>query len=188
MNNSYVLKILTQNHSQEILSLNKQISDNPQTKQFLSPLRVEVLNYCLSEFGFSLGVFSNCCLIGYRLVYFPKHETDIFLNFDADLKVKMDISINNLGLHQLARFAGTAVHKDYRQQGLANQLITKAMKMIKKREYRWILVTCHPQNKTSLHILEKFGFYPIGAIEKDSDRYRTILLCNLDNLAKISMR
>ncbi len=183
--NSYSFQFLTPQHRLAVLSLNQHIVDDPQTTFFMEPLRKEILNFCLNESsGFGIGIFAGDSLIGYRLIYFPHTKSEVFLNFQGP-QYKIDLRLPPKEINRSARFAGIAIHQDYRGKGLGNRLMAEAIEVIRQKNYQWIIVTCHPSNHPSLHLLKKFGFYPTDSIKKENGRDRILLLCELNKSARI---
>lgn len=58
------------------------------------------------------------------------------------------------------------VHKDYRNQGIATQLMKKIIEIANEREYATLVAGIDSSNKTSIKMHEKIGFKYSGTIKK----------------------
>ena len=66
------------------------------------------------------------------------------------------------------------VHKDYRRMGVANKLITHTIEIAKELGFRNLISILLDLNKTSIYILEKFGFEKWGHLPKIAEIDGTI--------------
>jgi RimJ/RimL family protein N-acetyltransferase len=55
---------------------------------------------------------------------------------------------------------GVIVHKDYRGQGIANQLLEEAILWAQNRGYRELYMHCLGWNKPIKHLCDKHGLHP----------------------------
>jgi phosphinothricin acetyltransferase len=61
------------------------------------------------------------------------------------------------------------IHKDHRRKGVANSLITHTMKKAKDLGFKNLITILLDLNKTSIYILEKFGFEKWGHLPNIAD-------------------
>jgi ribosomal protein S18 acetylase RimI-like enzyme len=145
------------------------LSKSVHPTQFIFPNET-IVSQCLSS-GLSIGAFHEGELIGCRLSYSPGL---------ADENLGYFFSLPEDELRQTIQYQGTSVLPDYRGKGVGNELHKRSIQLIQKSEYRSITVTCHPDNKPSLHQLHKLGFKEDKQIHIVKGKERYVFLKRLE--------
>jgi len=110
-----------------------------------------------------------------REEWFAQHSPQTYPIFVAEEKDQV-IGWCSLSPHRPGRKALRTVaeisyyiHKDHRRKGVANSLITHTMKKAKDLGFKNLITILLDLNKTSIYILEKFGFEKWGHLPNIAD-------------------
>jgi L-amino acid N-acyltransferase YncA len=110
-----------------------------------------------------------------RKEWFSQHSHHTYPIFIAEEKDQV-IGWCSLSPHRPGRIALRTVaeisyyiHKDHRRKGVANSLITHTMKKAKDLGFKNLITILLDLNKTSIYILEKFGFEKWGHLPNIAD-------------------
>jgi len=103
-----------------------------------------------------------------RKEWFAQHSSQTYPIIVAEEKGKAvgwcSLSPHRPGRKALRTVAEISyyVHKDYRKKGVANKLIAQTIESAKKLGFKNLISILLDMNKTSIHILEKYGFEKWG--------------------------
>ncbi len=119
-------------------------------RDFFFPPSSTIIKMALKkDTGISHGAFDNEKLIGIRLTYRPGLDIE---NHGYDL------NYDNKQLNQVAQFHGTLILDNKRYKGIGNRLVSENVSDIFNGFSNIILATVHPDNDSSIRMLEKNGF------------------------------
>lgn len=103
-----------------------------------------------------------------REEWFTQHSTETYPIYIAEENNEIvgwcSLSPHRPGRKALRKVAEISyyIHKDHRKKGVAHSLITHTIESAKKLGFRNLISILLDLNKTSIHILEKFGFEKWG--------------------------
>lgn len=159
-------------YESDIKHLNNHIIKYLKNKDWYFPAEGELLETCLGDAGFSLGLFKADQLIAYQLSFFPGDRKD---------NLARDLNISNCDYDKVVQFHGSVVHNEHRRNNLALFIREILLTHISSLGYQYCLATCHPDNTPSLKSLTKSNFKIKTLTEKYNGLKRLILLKELFN-------
>lgn len=148
MNQYFFIRKLNKSHTDTVKQFIYQLKKTSPVP-FLAPTD-ETLSKCLTS-HVSLGLFlkNKDKLVSCRLSYFPGLEKD-------NLGYLSELPKNDL--EKVCQYSLLGVNYDYRGMGIGSNMHKKSLELLKKTRNKYILGSCNPKNKTSLHLFKKFEF------------------------------
>lgn len=151
-----------------LYNLIKIVEENLTDKTFWLPITDKSRNHYFDDaWTYFLGAFDNNKLVGAVALFFNK---DAFSENCNALK----ISTNGI-----AEYGRAMVHPDYRNKGIMTKLSTKLINYAKNLNLSKLVVTVHPLNIASQHVIKNLGFIKAGYTIKYDKYPRDILVYNV---------
>lgn len=128
----------------------------------------------IKETGFVLNAFWNGAIAGFLMIRFPEKSED-------NLGYSLFEEWNSQNLDPKAELLKTAhmesvvVRPSFRGHHIQKELITEAISILKKQNFRHLMATVHPENKASLISFQKNGFQIKATVKKYGGLSRHIL-------------
>lgn len=166
------IKLLSLEHLDEVVSLNRQIYKLLPDKQLLSLDTYEEMYEDLNKNGLIIGVFNDeDRLVAYRYASFPGLE-DRNLAYDFDFPVELE---------KVCQLETTIVHPDYRGNNLQDRLAKMTIEIAKDRGYTDLTCTVSPYNYYSLNNIMKSNLKVRALKKKYDDLLRFVLHGRIGN-------
>lgn len=170
----YEIKFLTPQHLPEILTLQKLVIENLPDKECYYQEPLAFFEKVLADGKNCLGLFEARNLIGFHLASLSEGSGSI----------GADIGLGNREVSSLVQWGPTAVHPNYRQQGLLKMLADHHLKIFRDRGYEHICLTIAPQNYPSLSSAMRQGFLIKRLTHKFGHLLRYVLHLELNRPCK----
>ncbi|SFU51538.1 Acetyltransferase (GNAT) family protein [Clostridium sp. DSM 8431] len=151
------LKLLDETYINEIMKLQKHISEMLENKEWYFETSKEEFLFELKE-----GKVIGCFVEGDRLVALGVY---ISLGYEAE-NYGYDMELPKEDLLKVGQIEATFVHEDFRGNGL-QRIICEELESIARKNNKIIAVTVHPDNTYSLNTFKKLGY----TIEKEKIKY-----------------
>lgn len=97
----------------------------------------------------------------------------------SDENLGYDAGFDEDGLLKTAHMDSAAVLPEFRGCGLQGRMADAAQAELRRRGYRFLMCTVHPENRFSLQTMVKQGYRVIGMAEKYGGYERAVLLKEL---------
>lgn len=160
------IKLLSLEHLDEVVRLNRQIYELLPNKEILSLDSYQEMYDDLNKDGVIIGVFNDeDKLVAYRYASFPGLE-DRNLAYDFDFPVELE---------KVCQLETTIVHPDYRGNNLQDRLVKIMIKIAKDRGYTDLTCTVSPFNYYSINNIMKSGLKVRALKKKYKDLLRFVL-------------
>lgn len=128
----------------------------------------------IKETGFVLNAFWNGAIAGFLIIRFPEKNED-----NLGYSLFEEWSSQNLDpkaeLLKTAHMESVVVRPPFRSHHIQRDLITEAVSILKKQNYRHLMATVHPENMASLISFQKNGFQIKTTVKKYGGLSRHIL-------------
>ncbi len=140
---NYEMKFLNESHLEEILQLQKMVSDALDNQElFVTDAREFILEQVLRPGrGKAIGIFVNNSLVAYRTVSFPGN---------SDWNLGRELGIAEEELDKVVHLEATAVHPEYRGNRLQVRMLKHTIDYVQQQGFFHILSTVSPYNYPSL--------------------------------------
>lgn len=162
----YRIEILSTEHLNEVLKLNRLVYDLLPNKEILSLDSFEDMYDDLNKDGVVIGVLDNeDKILAYRYASFPGLE-DRNLAYDLDFPIELE---------KVCQLETTIVHPDYRGNNLQSDLVAIMISMARERGYTDLVCTISPYNYFSINNIMKNGLKVRGLRKKYDNLLRFIM-------------
>lgn len=143
------MRLLQPHELLQLYDLNQLVAHDPANKAFLNPQTQDFLAQCIQPTtGFTIGVFDQDQLIGYRAVnYTSKH-----------IELVPSPLVAPVYYPKTAHFAGVAVAPAYQRQGIARHMVSMALYRLYNQGFRYVTVRVRPTHEQSICLFTSFGF------------------------------
>lgn len=160
------IEILSHEHLDEVLKLNRLVYELLPNKQILSLDTYDEMYEDINKGGVVIGVFNDEeKLVAYRYASFPGLE-DRNLGYDLDFPIELE---------KVCQLETTIVHPDYRGNNLQDRLVKIMIGIARERGYTDLTCTVSPYNYHSLNNIMKNRLKVRALKSKYQDLIRFVL-------------